>query len=94
MTFVTVDGVVEVVDYVYGDANGDNEINTKDIILIRRHVAAKNPNTGESSVEVDAGADANGDGVVNTRDIILVRRYVAGKNPVTGESSVVLGPVE
>ncbi len=78
--------------FVYGDANGDGVVNTKDIILIRRHVAAKDPVTGQSSVEVKEGADANGDGVVNTKDIILVRRHVAAKDPVTGESSVVLGP--
>lgn len=92
VTFATTDGCVKVIDFIYGDANGDNEINTKDIILIRRHVAAKNPVTGESTVEAKAGADANGDGVINTKDIILVRRYVAAKNPITGESSVVLGP--
>lgn len=94
VTFATVDGAVQVLDFVYGDANGDGIVNTKDIILIRRHVAAKDPVTGESTVAVQAGADANGDGIVNTKDIILVRRHVAAKDPVTGESSVVLGPTK
>jgi len=92
VSFATVDGYIKVIDFVYGDANGDGTVNTKDIILVRRHVAAKDPMTGLSSVEVSAGADANGDGTVNTKDIILVRRHVAAKDPVTGESSVVLGP--
>ena len=90
--FKTVEGCVTVIDFVYGDSDGDGIVNTKDIILIRHHVAAKNPVTGISDVEVSVGADANGDGVVNTKDIILVRRYVAAKDPITGESSVVLGP--
>lgn len=92
ITFETVDGYIEVLDYIYGDANGDGVINTKDIILLRRHIAAKDPATGESAVTVSAGADANGDGVVNTKDIILLRHYIAAKDPLTGESSVVLGP--
>lgn len=92
VVFTTVDGYVEVIDCVYGDANGDGIVNTKDIILIRRHVAAKDPATGVSAIAVEAGADANGDGIINTKDIILVRRHVAAKDPVTGESSVVLGP--
>ena len=90
--FETVSSTVKVIDFVYGDANGDGAINTKDIILLRRHVAGKDPITGISSVDVEAGADANGDGVVNTKDIILLRRYVAGKDPITGISTVVLGP--
>ena len=94
VTFTPVTGYVNVVDYDYGDANGDGEINTKDIILIRRYVAAKDPITGISTIEVSTGADANGDGEINTKDIILVRRYVAAKDPTTGESSVVLGPTE
>ena len=92
VTFATVDGAVQVLDFVYGDANGDGVVNTKDIILIRRHVAAKDPVTGVSTIAVQAGADANGDGLVNTKDIILVRRHVAARDPVTGESSIVLGP--
>lgn len=92
VTFATIDGYVNVIDFVYGDANGDGVVNTKDIILIRRHVAAKDPLTGISSVEVFEGADANGDSAINTKDIILVRRHVAAKDPLTGESSVLLGP--
>lgn len=70
---------------VYGDVNGDDMINTKDVILLRKHL------TG-SSVEVGPGADANADGSVNESDLALLREYVAGKDPSTGESPVVLGP--
>ena len=92
VTFHSVSGKVTVKSVVYGDADGDGLVNTKDIILIRKYVAAKDPITGISAVEISAGADANGDGTINTKDIILVRKYVAAKDPVTGESSIVLGP--
>ncbi len=94
VVFTTVDGYVDVTDFVYGDANNDGVVNGKDVILIRRYVAAKDPVTGESSVEVTTGADANGDGVCNGKDVILIRRYVAARDPITGESSVVLGPTK
>lgn len=92
VVFDVVDGYVEVYDFVYGDVNDDKEINTKDIILLRKHVAAKDPITGVSTIAVGLGADANGDGSINTKDIILLRKYVAAKDPATGESSIVLGP--
>ena len=94
VNFVCSDGIIEVVDFLYGDANGDRAINTKDIILLRKYVADKDPVTGESGIVVDLGADANGDGTINTKDIILLRKYVADKDPITGESTVVLGPTE
>ena len=81
------------VAFIYGDVNGDGVINTKDVILLRKYIAAKNPITGECDVEISAGADANGDGVINTKDVILLRKYIAAKDPITGESNVVLGPV-
>ena len=79
-------------NFAYGDANGDEVINTKDVIMLRQYLASKDPVTGVSTVEIKAGGDVNGDEVVNTKDIIMLRRYLAARNPVTGESSVVLGP--
>ena len=90
--FISVGGKVVVSDFVYGDVNGDGDINTKDIILLRRFVASKDPITGESNVEISKGSDCDGDGNINTKDIILLRKYVAGKDPVTGESTEILGP--
>ena len=90
--FYTVNGNLSVVDLVYGDANSDGVVNTMDIMLIRRHLAARDPITGISTTKVSVGADANGDGIINTMDLILARKHVAAKDPLTGESSVVLGP--
>lgn len=64
---------------LYGDANGDGVVNSRDATRILRYVAGY-------SVQIDlAAADANGDGNVNSRDATRILRYVAGY-------SVTLGP--
>jgi hypothetical protein len=78
--------------FIYGDANGDGAISLMDVLLLRRHLANRDPDTGESSVTVEAGADANGDGTVTLRDVLLLRQYLANRDPFTGESTIVLGP--
>ena len=79
-------------DILWGDANGDDEINGKDILYIRKYLANLNFDTGVSSVEIGTGADANGDGEINGKDILIIRKYLANFNFETGQSSVVLGP--
>lgn len=69
----TKSGVVTVVDYIPGDVNGDEKVNTADIILLRRYVV------GGYDVTINTKAgNVNADGKVNSADIILLRRYVAG----------------
>ncbi len=85
-------GAISVVNFVYGDVTGDQEINGKDVILLRRYMANYDYGTGTSSVAVDAGADVNGDGNVNGKDVILLRQYMANYNYETGTSPIVLGP--
>ena len=87
-----VSGVLKVLAGVYGDANGDGQVTTVDLAMLRKYLSGMNPITGASDVAVKAGADCNGDGTVNTVDLAMLRKYLSGKNPVTGESSVVLGP--
>ena len=66
---VVTDPVVEV---VYGDANGDGEINLKDVLAARKYVAGM-----ETEINLVA-SDVNKDGAVNMKDILLIRKYVAG----------------
>lgn len=69
----TVSGTVQIIDYTPGDLDGDNEINAKDIILLRRYI------TGGYDITINEfAADVNDDGKINTTDVILVRRYIAG----------------
>jgi hypothetical protein len=58
---------------MYGDVNGDNTVNLKDVVLIRRYIA------GGWNAEIDESiADVNGDKTVNLKDVVLLRRYIAG----------------
>ena len=87
-------GKIEVIDFIYGDANGDGEVNGKDIIVLRKYIANLDPDTGISTQEVSRGADANGDGEINGKDIIVLRKYIANLDPDTGISTSPLGPKE
>ena len=78
----------------WGDANGDGEITTKDVTLIRRYLANYDDETGLSSVEIAPVADVNGDGEITTKDVVLLRRYLANYDEETGTSTVVLGPYD
>ena len=60
-------------EYVKGDPNGDDEVDVKDVIALRRNIA------GGYGVDVyDLAADVNKDGDVDVRDIVILRRFVAG----------------
>ena len=57
---------------VDGDVNGDNGINTDDIILTRRFI------TGGWGVSIiEEAADVDADDKYTARDVILMRRFVA-----------------
>lgn len=77
---------------LYGDANDDNSIDTKDLVLLRRYLANYNYDTNSSTVKIANGGDANGDGKIDTKDLVLIRRYLANYNYDTGSSTIVLGP--
>ena len=66
-------GSVTVIDYIPGDLNGDGEVTTMDITLIRRLITGYDVSVNESA------ADVNGDGEVTMMDVVLIRRYVVDK---------------
>ena len=56
-----------------GDVDRNAQVNTTDVILMRRWIA------GGYGVAIDQNAaDVDGNGVINTTDVILMRRYIAG----------------
>lgn len=77
---------------LWGDVNGDGEVTSKDLALLRKYLAGMDFNTGVSDVEVSAGADVNGDGAIKAKDMALLRKYFANYNFDTNQSTVVLGP--
>ncbi len=73
---ITIDitnGGVRVIDYIPGDVNGDEVINTKDVRALRRYIAG-----GYGEVINVSAADVNSDGSLNTKDVRALRRYLAG----------------
>ncbi len=54
-----------------GDANGDGNVNSSDVVVMRRKISG-------ASVSVASGADINVDGLINTADITLLTRIIAG----------------
>ena len=59
----------------YGDLNGDENINSTDYSMLKRHVLS----ITFLSEEQEALADLNGDGVINSTDCVLLQRYIVGK---------------
>ena len=60
-------------EILWGDANGDGNVNTKDATRILRYYAELTP---ASEIDLIA-ADVNGDGNVNTKDATRILRYYA-----------------
>ena len=65
---------------LYGDANGDGEINSKDITRINRYI-----NGSTTEIIYDA-ADVNVDGVIDSTDSTILQNYINnnGKNIILG----------
>ena len=66
-----------------GDINGDNKIDSRDMLIVLRHISAKTSNkhdewklTGEK-LKI---ADVTQDGEINARDMIAMTRYIAAEN--------------
>ena len=57
---------------LYGDVNGDGEVNTRDRVLLTRYLAQWE----DCTVDPEA-ADVNRDGEVNARDRVILSRYLA-----------------
>ena len=71
-------GKKPVIEIVYGDVNGDSEINNRDLVLMQQYLNGWN-------VTVDADAcDCNADGEINNRDLVLFQQYLNGWNVTLG----------
>lgn len=66
-------GEINVIDYILGDVNDDDQRNTGDIILTRRYIA------GGYTVSInELAADVDENKEINVKDVILLRRFIAG----------------
>ena len=67
-------GILSIVTWILGDANGDGSVDIADAVCIVNHVVGK-PNT----TFIEAAADANGDGDIDIADAVHIVNYVVGK---------------
>lgn len=67
--------IVEKDSVIYGDADGDGEINMLDVLLIRKFIA-KQPVTPDITA-----ADVTHDGALDMLDVLKIRKYIA-KQPI------------
>ena len=83
---------IEIITFIYGDANGDGEVDEADLLRLRKYFVNFDETTKESTVTIFPGADANGDGEVDEVDLLRLRKYFVNYDEKTGQSTVVLGP--
>lgn len=63
------------ISYKVGDANGDGEINSGDLLAIQKHLLNVRKITDESKLKA---ADANKDGEINSGDLLKIQKYLLG----------------
>ena len=61
-----------------GDANGDGDVNLKDVVAIRRYLAG-----GWEQTFFESAADVNKDKSIDLKDVVMLRRYLAGGFGIT-----------
>ena len=61
-------------EYLYGDTNGDEKVNTADAVVVLKHSAEMLTLTDERFIQ----ADVNFDGKVNTGDAVVILKYCVG----------------
>jgi hypothetical protein len=77
---------------LYGDVDGDGQVNSADITLLRRYIASGL--TPQEFVSLNpafnaANADVNGDGDIDAEDVTLLRQYIAA--PAAARHTITLG---
>ena len=79
VAFRTENGVVEIVDYMLGDATGDGAVNNRDLAMMQQYI-----NGWKVVVDADA-CDVNVDGAINNRDLALLQQYINGWDVTLGK---------
>ncbi len=73
-TETSTDFVINYTSDVCGDVDGDDEISTRDVLLLRKYLAGLYDFESVSYI----AADVDGDKELSTQDVLLLRKYLAG----------------
>ena len=73
--FAVVNGNIEIKNYMIGDLNGDDKVNSFDRTILARYIAKWSGYSKDTFVY--EAADVNGDGNVNAFDRTILARHVA-----------------
>ena len=77
--FALENGSVTVIDFIYGDVNGDGVVNKKDDLAMRKYLA-------DSNYEIKLkAADVFYDKNINKKDLLKLKQYLAGQRVVLGK---------
>lgn len=60
-------------EVLFGDANNDNSINMKDVLILRKHIAGYSIDINKDNI------DLNFDQSINMKDVLLIRKHIAGQ---------------
>ncbi len=70
---------------IYGDMNSDGDVNSKDAVLLKKHLA------GYTGLEIDTeAADVNMDGNIDSKDAVRLLRHLAGYDVILGKEKNVI----
>lgn len=71
VNFIVENGNISIIDYLYGDADGDGVVGALDILAIRQYMVE-----WPDLIINEAAADANCDGFIDAFDILLIRQVM------------------
>lgn len=79
LVFATVNGEVEIIEFIYGDVNNDGAINKLDSLRLKKYLA-------NLDVEIHPlAADVNADGTVNKLDSLRLKKFLANLDVTLGK---------
>ena len=71
---------------LYGDANGDGKINSRDVITIMRYIVDKTTSIDVQAANVmKSSYDDSDRAEINARDVITLMKYIVGENIILGK---------
>lgn len=68
--------------YLPGDANDDDDVNAKDVLLMRRYIAGLDETKKINTLAADVVTDSD----VNAKDVLKIRRVIAGLDELEGNN--------